>query len=214
MPAVRAPVPTKRRLASEARRQAILDAALDVFASDGFAAARLDDIAARAGVAKGTVYLFFKDKQDLFEQVVRGAIEPVFADMAAMVETADAPFDALLAKMFELFQREIFATKKREIPRLILAEGRRFPGIAEFYHREMISPGLELMRRMARNAHARGEIASDALVRYPQLLFGPLLLSLIWKSMFEPFETLDVSGLLAAHREVLAASAAQRKPTP
>jgi AcrR family transcriptional regulator len=206
--------PGKRRLASEARRQAILDAAFGIFISEGFAAARLDDVATRAGVAKGTIYLFFKDKHDLFEQVVRGAIGPVFANIADTTGRMEAPFDRVLAAMFEMFQREILATKKREIPRLVLAEGRRFPKIAEFYHREVISPGLELMRAIARRAHLRGELASDALVRYPQLLFGPLLVSLLWETTFEQFEKLDVEGMLAAHRELMVASGATRKPTP
>ena len=209
------PLPTrsKREAASQARRQAILDAALDVFVIKGFAAARLDDIATAAGVAKGTIYLFFRDKQDLFEQVARGAIGPVFADMAAMADATDAPFDAVLAALFERFQREILATPKREIPRLILAEGRRFPELAAFYHREVITPGLDLLRRMARRAQNRGELASDALVRHPVLVFAPMLVSLLWTSTFDSFEKLDVPDLLATHRALLSATQA-RKPSP
>jgi AcrR family transcriptional regulator len=204
---------SKREAASQARRQAILDAALDVFVSQGYAAARLDDIVAAAGVAKGTIYLFFRDKQDLFEQVVRGAIGPVFADMAAFADTTDAPFDAVLAALFEKFQRDILATPKREIPRLILSEGRRFPELAAFYHREMISPALDLLRRIARRAHQRGELASDALVRHPLLAFAPMLVSLLWTTTFDSLEKLDVPDLLATHRELLAAPQA-RKPIP
>jgi len=203
----------KREAASEARRQAILDAALDVFVDQGFAAARLDDIVARAGVAKGTIYLFFRDKQDLFEQVVRGAIGPVFTEMAEFADKTDASFDAILGALFEKFQRDILATPKREIPRLIFSEGRRFPELAEFYHREVISPGLGLLRRLAARAHQRGELASDALVRHPTLAFAPMLLSLLWTSTFDSFEKLDVPDLLAAHRELLASpQARETKP--
>ncbi|MCW2285666.1 AcrR family transcriptional regulator [Rhodoblastus acidophilus] len=204
---------SKREAASEARRQAILDAALEIFVSQGFAAARLDDIVSAAGVAKGTIYLFFRDKQDLFEQVVRGAVGPVFADMAVLAEKADAPFDAMLAALFDTFQREILATPKREIPRLIFAEGRRFPELAAFYHREVITPGLDLLRRLAQRAHERGELVSDALVRHPVLAFAPMLVSLIWTSTFDPFQKLDVADLLATHRELLSPPQA-RKPTP
>ena len=203
----------KREAASQARRQAILDAALDVFVTKGFAAARLDDIVASAGVAKGTIYLFFSDKQDLFEQVVRGAIGPVFAEMAAFAEKTDAPLDAVLAALFETFQREILATPKREIPRLIISEGLRFPELAEFYHREVITPGLDLIRKMALRARHRGELASDALVRHPVLAFAPMLVSLLWTSTFDSFQKLDVPDLLAAHRELLSSPQA-RKPAP
>ena len=205
------PVSGKRRQASEARRQAILDAALDVFVSEGFAAARLDDIVTRAGVAKGTIYLFFDDKQDLFEQVVLGAIGPVLASLALVADQPTLPFDALLAAMFEVFQREILSTKRSAIPRLVMTEAPRFPRIAEFYHREVISKGIELVRRIARRAHERGELPSDALVRFPQLLFGPMLISVLWEGLFSRFEALDVAGMLAAHRELLLASGTTRE---
>jgi hypothetical protein len=145
---------------------------------------------------------------------VLGAIKPFFADLASLAEGADVPFDAVLAGLFATFQREILATRRREIPRLVLAEGRRFPTIAAFYHREVISPGLALMRRLAERAHARGELASDALVRHPLLLFGPLLASMLWETTFEPFEHLDVDGLLRAHRELLAGAPVPRTPPP
>jgi len=202
----------KREAASQARRQAILDAALDIFISKGFAAARLDDIASAAGVAKGTIYLFFRDKQDLFEQVARGAIGPVFADMAALAER-DAPFEAVIAALHEKFHREILATPKREIPRLIFSEGRRFPELAAFYHREVITPGLDLLRKLAARAQKRGELGSDALVRHPLLAFAPMLVSLIWTSTFDSFEKLDVQDLLATHRALLSAAPA-RETTP
>lgn len=205
---------SKRQQASQARRQAILDAALDVFIAEGFAAARLDDIAARAGVAKGTIYLFFSDKEDLFEQVVLGAIGPVLADLAAVADRATAPLSVLLGHLFEVFQREILDTKRREIMRLIIAEGGKFPKIAEFYHREVISKGLALISRVARRAHERGELSSDALVRFPHLLIGPMLVSVVWRSLFEQFEPLDVAGLLAAHGELLLAPQTSREPNP
>jgi hypothetical protein len=147
----------------------------------------------------------------LFEQVVRNAIGPVFADMARMVEATDAPFDVVLTALFEMFQREILATSKRELPRLIISEGRRFPELAEFYHREVISPGLELMRRVAERARQRGELTSEALVRHPMLVFGPLLVSLLWKCTFESFEKLDIPDLLATHRELLVAPQARKQ---
>ncbi|HMN72300.1 MAG TPA: TetR/AcrR family transcriptional regulator [Rhodoblastus sp.] len=206
-----AQVPSKRRQASEARRRAILDAAFDVFIAEGFKAARLDDIARRAGVAKGTLYLFSKDKDDLFEQVALDAVAPVLERLTHLAGQTDLPFAMLLTGMFTLFEREVLATKRREIFRLIIAEGARFPAIAEFYHREVVSRGLTLVERAAERAHARGEIPSYALARYPQLLFGPLLVSVVWRSLFEPYQPLDVAGMLAAHRAMLLGTAAKAR---
>lgn len=213
MPATAALPVSKRRQASEARRRAILDAAFDIFIAEGFKAARLDDIAKRAGVAKGTLYLFSKDKEDLFEQVALDMVAPVLGRLSHLAGQSDLPFAALLTAMFTLFEREVLATKRREIFRLIIAEGARFPGIAEFYHREVIARGTALIAHAAERAHARGEISSEALARYPQLLFGPLLVSVVWRSLFEPYQPLDVAGMLAAHRDMLLANNPKaRKP--
>jgi AcrR family transcriptional regulator len=198
--------PSRRQEASEQRRQAILEAGLDVFAAHGFAAARLDHVAEKAGVAKGTIYLSFRDKEDLFEQIVLGAASPVLARLDSVASQSDLPVDALLGVLFEVFRKEILDTKRKEITRLIITEGARFPKIAQFYHREVVAKAMELVRRVALRAHARGELASDGLERFPHLVFAPLLLSIIWEGLFSKIEPIDVEGLLAAHRAVLMGS--------
>lgn len=196
-------VPTRRQKASAQRRQAILDAALDVFAAQGFAAARLDDVAAEAGVAKGTIYLFFADKEALFEQLLIGAVAPVLAKVEALANVKSMPFDNVLAALFAFFRAELLGTKRREVIRLVLMEGRRFPRIAEIYHREVIAKGLALISKIARQARMRGELTSDDLISFPHLVFAPLVMSLIWDGLFSKSEPLDVEGLLAAHRRLL-----------
>jgi AcrR family transcriptional regulator len=202
----------KRREASEQRRQAILDAAIDVFSAEGFAAARLDDVAARAGVAKGTIYLFFKDKEDLFEQILLTALRPLLGEAQAMVGDTSLSFEALLSKLLGLLRKEILGTRRRDILRLIITEGHRFPRIAEMYHREVLSKGVAMMQGVARRAYARGELASDDLVRFPQLVVAPVILAVVWDGLFSKFQPLDVDGLLEAHKRLLASdSAASRK---
>lgn len=196
--------PTKRNEGSRQRRQAILNAALEVFAADGFAAARLDDVAAKAGVAKGTIYLFFKDKEDLFEQILISALVPVLAKIETLASEPSLPFDTTLAILYEFFEKEVLGTKRREIIRLVLTEGQRFPRIAETYHREVISKGLKLLERIIRNAHAHGALRTDDLVRFPHLVFAPLLVALLWNSLFSKYQPLDVHGMLQAHRRLLA----------
>ena len=205
------PAASRRREASGQRRQAILDAALAVFSSNGFAAARLDDVAERAGVAKGTIYLFFADKEDLFEQMIVGAVEPVLTKARSIAEAPELSLDAVLARLFALFRTEVLLTGRKHIALLVITEGARFPRIAAFYHREVISKMLALVRRLAGRAHARGELRSGELLRYPQLVMAPMVMSLIWENLFSKSERLDVTGFLEAHRSILT-GAPKRSP--
>jgi AcrR family transcriptional regulator len=199
--------PTKRMRArkvdADTRRQAILDAALSVFAEHGFEAARLDDVASRAGVAKGTLYLYFEHKEALFEELIRGAVAPVIDTLSKVAANPAVPPVAVLDAFFGMFEKEVLGTRRKLLLRLIIAEGPRFPAIAEFYHREVVSRGIKLMRGVAERAAASGEFASDAPARFPQLIIAPLLVSVLWDGMFSKIDPLDVGGLLRAHRELL-----------
>jgi len=192
-----------RKVDAETRREAILDAALAVFAERGYEAARLDDMAARAGVAKGTLYLYFKDKEALFEALVRGAVSPVLGKVGAAVAAPGMTAAGILELFFAMFQKEVLGTKRKLLLRLIISEGPRFPALAEFYYREVVSQGLKLMRTVARHGIASGELSSDALARFPQLIVAPLLMTVIWDGLFSKIDPLDVPDLLRAHRELL-----------
>jgi AcrR family transcriptional regulator len=203
--------PTRtRKVAPAARKQAILDAALTVFAECGFEAARLDDVAARAGVAKGTLYLYFKDKEALFEELLRGAVSPVLEGVAALAAMPDLPFDKALQSLFSVFEREVLGTKRKLLLRLILAEGPRFPHIAELHYRTVVARVLPLIQKIAERAAARGELARDAVVRFPQLIAAPLVMAIIWDGLFAKIKPLDVAGFLRAHREILTAKPRKR----
>ncbi|MBX9590770.1 MAG: TetR/AcrR family transcriptional regulator [Hyphomonadaceae bacterium] len=201
-----------RKVDAETRREAILDAALAVFAEHGYEAARLDDMAARAGVAKGTLYLYFKDKEALFEALVRGAVSPI---MGRLGEAAAAPgmtVASVLELFFAMFQKEVLGTRRKLVLRLVISEGPRFPALAEFYYREVVSQGLKMMRNVARHGVATGELSSEALARFPQLIVAPLLLATIWDGLFSKIDPLDVPGLLRAHRELLLGFSARSAP--
>src|SRR6516162_5290522 len=137
------------------RRQAIIDAAFDEFIDRGYAATRLDDVARRAGVAKGTIYLHFKDKQALFEELVRTALVPLIGRLAAP-PAAGGSVRAALENFAENFVNEVVTTRRGAIVRLIMAEGPRFPDLADFYYREVVSRGLAGMRALIELAIQRG----------------------------------------------------------
>ena len=188
------------------RRQAILDAALEEFAARGFAAARLDDMARRAGVAKGTIYLYFPDKGSLFQELVRAMLSPLVAAIEAAA-LRELPIRALVELILNTFVSDIYETRRKDVLRLIITEGARFPGLAEFYYREVIARVLPAVRERLRLAVEQGELAHDALARFPQLLVAPGLMALIWSGLFERFAPLDVRALMRAHLELLLGAA-------
>ena len=184
------------------RRAAILSAALDEFAARGFEATRLDDVARRAGVAKGTIYLYFRDKQSLFQELVRTMLSPLVGAIEA-APLRDLPIRAVVEMIVDVFVNEIYGTHRKDVIRLIVTEGPRFPKLAEFYFREVIARVLPVIRGRLMLAVERGELAHDALARFPQLLVAPALLAILWSSLFERFAPLDVRELMRAHVELL-----------
>jgi len=185
-----------------ARREAILSAALAEFSARGFAATRLEDVARRAGIAKGTIYLYFRDKERLFQKLVRAMIGPIVGTVEA-VPTSDVPVRALAERLLDVFVRDVYGTRRKDVIRLIIAEGPRFPKLADFYYREVIARVLPAMRALLGRAVERGELADDALARFPQLLIAPALLAIIWNSLFERLAPLDVRDLMRAHLGLL-----------
>jgi AcrR family transcriptional regulator len=180
------------------KRDAILTAALDEFAASGFAAARLDDVARRAGVAKGTIYLYFKDKEALFQELVRFQIGPVVGALEAVL-ASDLPLAVIVEHALDIFVREIYGTHRKQVLRLIISEGQRFPALAEFYYREVLAHILKAVRARLARAVERGEIAGDELVRFPQLLGAPGIVAIVWSGLFDRFEPLDVRAMMRAY---------------
>ncbi|MEW6452844.1 MAG: TetR/AcrR family transcriptional regulator [Pseudomonadota bacterium] len=184
------------------RREAILHAALEEFAASGFAAARLDDVAKRAGVAKGTIYLYFADKETLFRELIHMELTPVVGALIHAAQ-ADVPVRLFTEQLIEVFVREVYETRRRDVIRLIITEGPRFPAIAEFYYREVVSRVLEAVRALMRRAIERGEIKSDVLLRFPQIIPSPAIVAIFWNGLFDRFEPIDVRALMRAHFDIL-----------
>ncbi len=187
----------------EARTAAIKAAALDIFAQKGFAATRLDDIAAAAGVAKGTIYLYFNSKQALFESLVASTIGVALQQVEQAIGASPAPASELLRLLGQTISASIQDPDRRRVLLLVFSEGARFPAIAEFYHREIISRGIALMRAIIAKGRASGEFSHDEPARFPQLVIAPALVAVIWSATFDRFEKLDGPGLIAAHFEMM-----------
>jgi AcrR family transcriptional regulator len=190
------------RTVQSGKRESILAAALEEFSARGFAAARLDDVARRAGVAKGTIYLYFRDKETLFQELVRAELSPVVAALEA-TPAADLPLRVVAERLVTIFAREIFTTHRKDVIRLVLTEGPRFPHIAEFYYREVVERIMTVIRGLAQRAVARGELPNDALVRFPQLLGAPGIVAIIWSGLFDRWAKIDVEAFMLAYLDLI-----------
>jgi AcrR family transcriptional regulator len=195
-------VPSNRAERAAERREAIVQAALEEFIARGFTATRLDDIAKRAGVAKGTIYLHFKDKESMFEELIRTAIVPLVGRLTGPPALGASIRDTI-ERFAQTFIEEIVSTPRGDIVRLIIAEGPRFPAVADFYYREVISRGLAGMRALIELAVARGEIREAELARFPQILVAPVIVAVIWKSLFEGHSPLDAIEMFRVHLDLI-----------
>ncbi|MVT49248.1 TetR family transcriptional regulator [Bradyrhizobium yuanmingense] len=196
-----APASNRASRAAE-RRAAIVEAAMEEFIARGFAATRLDDIAKRAGVAKGTIYLHFKDKESMFEELVRIVIVPVVARLTTLPPPAGSVRD-LIETFAGNFLKEVIGTRRGDLVRLIVAEGPRFPSVADFYYREVVSRGITAMRALIELGIARGEIRQKDLARYPQILVAPAMIAVIWQSLFARHAPLDAQEMLRVHLDLI-----------
>lgn len=196
LPPARAETIRARRAAE--RRAAIVDAALDEFTARGYAATRLEDVAKRAGVAKGTIYLHFADKEALFQELVRASLVPTMARLTAE-PLPGVSARQMLEAFAETFAREIVHTTRGDILRLVITEGPRFPELAEFHYRTVVEPGLAGLRRIIEYGVARGEIRAAALAQFPQLVAAPAMLAVVWHGLFGGYAPLDVLAMLRVH---------------
>src|SRR5690348_7307526 len=123
---------TRWRRRKEARPAEILEAALGFFKERGFAATRLEDVAARAGVTKGTIYLYYPSKEELFKAVVRGELLPNIERMETAL-SEPGPAAALLERLFTIWARDFAPSPASVIPKLVISEAGNFPELARFY---------------------------------------------------------------------------------
>lgn len=170
----------------QARPQEVIAAAFHLFVERGFAATRLDDVAARAGNSKGTLYLYFANKQDLFKAVVRESIVPVIDQADALIDQYAGPTTDLFRELMLGWWQRIGATSRAGLMKLIVAEAGNFPDIAAFYHDEVISRGRALIERLLARGIARGEFRTLDVGAARNVLMAPMLMLIMWKHSFAP----------------------------
>ena len=204
------------RRRKEERPAEIIAAALETFAERGFAATRLDDIAERAGVTRGTLYLYFPSKEELFKAVVRRAIVPVIARGEEMVEHSQESSAALLTKILLMIPTAVAGSPVSAIPKLMISEARNFPDLAQFYLKEVIRRGRRLLTTIIARGIERGEFRPVDMDHVFYCVVGPVLLTMLWKHSFEPYDgkRLDAQALCRAHLDLLLHGLLKREGGP
>lgn len=172
----------------ESRRAELLAAALELFVARGFAATRLEDVAARAGVGKGTLYLYFAGKEELFKAVVRGGILPAIKRAEALIEGFTGSADELLRDVVSGMWSQVGGTLLSGVPKLVIAESGNFPDLARFYYQEVIVRGLGVMASILERGIQQGRFRRLDVDPTARALMGPLLLMMLWRHSFESLE--------------------------
>lgn len=171
--------PRQRR--KEARPAELMAAALELFVEKGFVGTRLEDVAARAGVSKGTLYLYFDSKEALFKAVIKEGILPILEQGAGLVDGFKGSAADLLRALINEWWQRIGSTHLAGVPKLMISEAGNFPELATYYHDTVITRGRELMRRTLQRGIASGEFRAVDVETAIDVIFAPVLMLLIWR---------------------------------
>ena len=187
------------------RPDEIVGAAMAVFAEKGFAAAKLDDIARRAGVSKGAVYLYFETKEDIFRAVVERAISPNVGAIRAMAAAHPGPLADLLQTVTRVIAGAVETTPLGGVLKMVVGEARNFPEIARVWHDQLVSQAIGALTEAIANAQARGEVKPGDPRMYALQVISPLLVGVLWRETFVPVGAppFDLTALMRQHLDTL-----------
>jgi len=192
-----------RKRRKDARPPEILEAAFCEFSEKGFDRTKLVKIAARAGIAKGTLYLYFKSKEELFKSAIHSKITPVVGDIENLIDGSSEPTEYLLKMILKIMYKRISDPDVRTIIKIIISEGDRFPELTEFYYKEFISKIITVLEKIIERGVQRGEFKESPTTRLPQVLIAPAIMAAIWQITFAPYKAISLDQFLVAHIDLV-----------
>lgn len=187
----------KRR--KDERPDEIVSAALEEFAAKGFAGTRLEDVAARAKVSKGLPYLYFRTKEELFKAVIKTFVKPGFDSMIEDIRSTSLSSEDFLRGPFLTFFKNFVRSPRAKVARLLIAEGPKHPELTAYYVENVIAHGIAAVRLLIDRGVERGEFRPTGLRDFPHLLVAPVLMAVLWRSLFERHQPLDTDRFLDTH---------------
>jgi AcrR family transcriptional regulator len=209
--------PAARQRRKEARPQELLDAALALFVDKGFAATRAEEVAQRAGVSKGTLYLYYPSKEELFKAVVRQNLSALIAEGAELAEQHEGSSSDLLSELLHTWWERFGNTPAAGIHKVVLAEVRKFPDLAKFYTDEVIIPADRLFARCVQRGIDSGEFRPMPLHEVAHALMAPMMFMVLCRHSFgacllEGGVDIDPAAMLDTHLDLVLRGLEVRKP--
>jgi TetR/AcrR family transcriptional regulator len=205
--------PHKRERRKQDRPGELLEAALDLFVEKGFAATRVEEVAMRAGVSKGTLFLYFPSKEDLFKAVVRENVVGPVTQGAVEVAQFQGSTGELLEWMMLQWWHRYGATKASGISKLVMSEASNFPDLALFFRNEVIEPAHALVRNALQRGMDRGEFRAMNIDLTLHSVMAPLLFLVMWKHSMGPccpsHEQIDPEAFISQHARLMARGLSQ-----
>jgi TetR/AcrR family transcriptional regulator len=210
-------VRSKRERRKEARPGELLAAALDLFVEKGFAATRVEEVAQRAGVSKGTLFLYFSSKEELFKAVVRENISGRFAEWGEEMKTFEGTSEELLRSCMSSWWERVGATKASGIHKLMISEAGNFPELVRFFQQEVVQPGNDLIQRILQRGVERGELRPVDPMYGIYSILAPMIFLNMWKhadgSCGDARVTLDPQQYIASQLQTLLHGLSLSEPT-
>jgi AcrR family transcriptional regulator len=193
-----------RRRRKAERPHEILEAAFAQFSRNGYAMTTLDQIAEHAGVTKGTIYVYFDNKEHLFISMVRELMKVTLDTVQEMFERHEGSTADLLRAQFSfIYQNIVEDRRRREVVRMLIAEASRFPGLADRYHEEIHRPCMAMLKQAIQRGVDRGEIRKSAVTECPLVITAPMALVDLWMMMFDDRYPLDLKAYFNAHIDLV-----------
>lgn len=191
------------RRRKEDRPQEITAAALEAFSEKGYAATRVTDVARKAGVSKGLLYLYFKTKEDLFKAVIRSFISPRIESLRAEIESTELSAEEYLRGPFLEFARQIPKSPARVLVRLMIAEGAKHPDLTNWYQENVVAHGLAALRSLIERGVREGQFKPSALQEFPHMIVAPVLFVVVWSLVFDSRRKLDSDRFIENHLDLI-----------
>lgn len=193
----------QRKRRKEARPGEIIAAGLLEFADNGYAATRLSDVAKRAGVAKGTIYRYFADKEALFLAAMRSHATPTFEHLYRFIDVYEGTTRDLLTSLIQIVHQKLVQGDLQVLMRIIITEGRNFPQLTELYYNEGVSHGQKILDRVVQRGIALGEIRPGPAAQLPVVIMAPAIMATLWKFTFSAHHPIEAEQFLAAHIDLV-----------
>ncbi len=188
----------------EDRPQEITEAAFAAFAEKGFTATKVEDVARRAGVSKGLLYLYFKTKEELFKAVIRNVVTPRVDELTRNLDSSELSAEAFIRGPLLAFMQRLPGSPASVVIRLMISEAPKHPDLVDYYWDNVASRGLAALQRLLERGVENGEFRRTAVSELPQLFVAPVMMSIVWGIVFAD-RSLDTDKLIATHVEMILA---------